>query len=127
MPSPFLLTKSALPLLQATIEADIKQLEKLRQQHPASAAALSSATDRVLANNSRLAEVAESGIRSMQKTYDILTQNLALQKQASDITGVISSVAAATEEMAASASEISQSAQNTASRANESYEKSQSE
>ncbi|MCW9012230.1 MAG: methyl-accepting chemotaxis protein [Gammaproteobacteria bacterium] len=126
MASPLLLTKSALPLLQAAIQADIKQLEKFRKRNPSAAAALTPATDFIHENNAKLASVAEAGIRSLQQTYEILTKNLALQHQASDISGVIGSVAAATEEMAASASEISQSAQNTASRANESYEKTES-
>lgn len=126
MSNPLLLTKLALPLLKAALEADFKTLSYLSKQNPGTAAALAEATQQIHANNNKLSSVAEAGVVSLEQTYEILTKNLSLLEQASSISDAIASVAAATEEMAASASEISQSAQNTAARANESYEKTES-
>ena len=126
MANPLLFTKYALPLLQAALEADYKQLKSLSGKHPATASALSAATDTIQTSNHKLVSVAEAGIQSLEQTFQILSKNLTLQHKASEIGDAIASVAAATEQMAASASEISQSAQMTASRANESYEKTES-
>ena len=126
MANPLLLTKLALPILQAALDADYKRLTGLIKQNPATAAVLNETVTTINTHNDKLSDVAQSGIYSLQQTYEILTKNMSLQKQASDISYAIASVAAATEEMAASASEIAQSAQNTVDRANESHEKTQS-
>ena len=126
MANPLLFTKYAIPLLNAALQADYDRLSSLSKQSPATATTLENFTDKVHENNSKLATVAEAGIESLQQTFQIFTKNLALQHKAGEIGDAIASVAAATEEMAASASEISQSAQVTAARANESYEKTES-
>ncbi len=126
MANPLLFTKYAIPLLNAALQADYDRLSSLSKQNPATATTLENFTDKVHENNSKLATVAEAGIESLQQTFLIFTKYLALQHNASVIGDAIASVAAATEEMAASASEISQSAQVTAARANESYEKTES-
>ncbi len=126
MSNPFLLTKYALPLLKAALEADFKTIINLSKQNPGTALALADITHLINSNNGKLSSVAEAGVTSLEQTYEILTKNLSLLEQASSISDAIASVAAATEQMAASASEISQSAQNTATRANESYERTES-
>jgi methyl-accepting chemotaxis protein len=126
MSNPLLLTKLALPLLQAALEADHKMLANLIEQNPTTASVLNDAVDTINGHNNKLSDIAVSGISSLQQTYEILTKNMALQKKASDISYAIGSVAAATEEMAASSAEIAQSAQNTVDRANESHDKTQS-
>ncbi len=126
MPNPLLLTNLALPILQAALDADYKRLTGLIKQSPATASSLNETVETINNHNDKLSNVAEAGINSLQQTYEILTKNMSLQKQASDISYAIASVAAATEEMAASASEIAQSAQNTVDRASESHDKTQS-
>jgi methyl-accepting chemotaxis protein len=126
MPSPVLFTQYAIPLIKAAIEADYKMLQQLARSHPTTAATTAELVQTIQANNHKLADVAKAGITSLQLTYEIVVKNMALQSQAIQIGDAIASVAAATEEMAASASEISQSAQATARRANESYEKTES-
>ncbi len=126
MPSPFIMTKLALPLLQAALKADMKQFSQLSQSNGSTSSALSDVTSVINEHNQVLTDVATSGVESLAITYEILTKNLQLQKEAIIISDAIASVATATEEMAASASEISQSANVTADRANESYEKTES-
>lgn len=126
MSSPLLLTKNVVPLLKAALAADLKQLGNLRQKSPATAAALSQATQYIDELYSKLADIGEDGIQSLQQTYTILTKNMALQTHASQIQHAISSIAAATDEMAATSAEISHSAQATSERANESYQKTES-
>lgn len=126
MSSPLLLTKNIVPLLKAALEADMQQLNKLRKKSPSTAAALSEATAYIEELYSKLADIGEDGIQSLQQTYTILTKNIALQSSASEIQHMINSIAAATEEMAATSAEISQSAQATSERANESYQKTES-
>ena len=126
MPSPFILTKLALPILKAALQADIKQLTKLSSEHSSSAAALRSVTDLIKQQNSSVANIAAAGVDSLAATYEIINKNLQLQQEATTISDAINSVATATEEMAASASEISQSANATAERAKESYAKTES-
>jgi len=126
MPSPLILTKFALPLLQAALQADVKQLHHLAKSSPASAAAIADITSTIEHHNQILSEVAASGVESLSETYKIVIKNLQLQKEAITISDAIASVATATEQMAASASEISQSANVTAERANESYAKTES-
>lgn len=126
MPSPFLLTQYTLPLLRAALEADYRTLASLTKTHPGTAAIVADITASLLDRNHKLGNVAKIGIDSLQQTYEILIRNIALQNEATHISDAIASVAAATEEMAASASEISQSAQATARRANESYVKTES-
>ncbi|MBI3187782.1 MAG: CZB domain-containing protein [Gammaproteobacteria bacterium] len=126
MPSPLLFTQYALPLLKAAIDADYKMLQQLTRSHPSTAASMAELTQAIVTNNHKLSEVARAGITSLQLTYEIVVKNMALQSQATHIGDAIASVAAATEQMAASASEISQSALATARRANESYEKTES-
>ena len=126
MPSPLLLTQYTLPLLRAALEADYRTLAELRKANPGTAAVIADHTTAVLERNQKLGKVAKSGIDTLQQTYEILIRNIALQNEATHISDAIASVAAATEEMAASASEISQSAQATASRANESHIKTES-
>jgi len=126
MSSPLLLTKNVVPLLKAALEADLKQLGKLQKNSPSTATALSEATDYIDQLFSKLADIGEDGIQSLQQTYVILTKNMALQSSASEIQHAINSIAAATEEMAATSTEISHSAQETSARANESYQKTES-
>ncbi len=123
MPSPFILTRHALPILQAALKADVQQLSKANSS---ASTALADITSTIEQNNKILAQVAASGVDCLSENYQILTKNLLLQQEALSINDVIASVATATEQMAASASEISQSAQVTAERANESYEKTES-
>jgi len=126
MPSPFILTKRILPILQAALCADIKQLDKLKKANPGSASAIESIISILLENNQRIAHVAAAGVDSLSETYEILTKNLHLQNEVININDAIASVATATEEMAATASEISQSSTATAQRATESYSKTES-
>jgi len=118
-----LVTKYALPILEAALSADYQKLSKLASECASTSSTLSNTTIKIMGNNKKLVSVAENGIWSLQQTYEIQTRILELQNQVAEIGGVTASVAAATEEMAASATEISQSAQNTSARAMESYEK----
>jgi methyl-accepting chemotaxis protein len=126
MPSPILLTQHAIALLKTAMEADYKTLQTLSKTHPRTSDSLNDITHAFLVHNHKLSEVAHAGIASLQLTYQILIKNMSLHSQATHIGDAIASVAAATEEMAASATEISQSAQATARRASESYEKTES-
>lgn len=126
MPSPLILTKLVLPILQAALDADVKSLKHLKDSNPASATAIADAIDSIEKHNLIISSVAASGVESLSETYEILTRNLQLQKEALHINDAIASVATATEEMAATASEISQSANSTAQRATESYSKTES-
>ena len=126
MPAPFILTRLALPILQAALKADRRQISRLSNEHSTTTAAVDEVISVIDSHNQKLSEVAAAGIDSLAETYEILTKNLQLQAEATTISDAISSVATATEEMAASASEISQSAQATASRAIESYDKTES-
>lgn len=126
MASPFLLTKLALPILQAALRADVKQLQKLKSNSPKSASAINEITADIESHNKTISKVAAAGVDSLAETYQILSKNLLLQKESITINDAIASVATATEQMAASASEISQSANATAGRANESYSKTES-
>lgn len=126
MSSPLLLTKNVVLLLKAALEADFKQLVILRKSSPATATALSEATAYIDELYSKLADIGEDGIQSLQQTYTILTKNMILQSTATEIQRDIHSIAAATEEMASTSSEISHSAQETSARANESYQKTES-
>ena len=126
MSTPLLLTKHLIPILQAAIKADQKLLSELAIQNPVTASHLSEMTDDISNNNAKLVNVAMEGVKSLEDTFVILSKNMDLRNQAKEIDHNISSVAAATEQMAASASEISQSAQNTVDRANESHEKTES-
>ncbi|MDQ1363763.1 MAG: Methyl-accepting transducer protein [Pseudomonadota bacterium] len=126
MPNPLLLTRLALPLLKAAIEADYRTLSRLSDAHSTTAETVAEITRTIQQNNHKLSDVAKTGITTLQLTYEILVKSMALQSQATNISDAIASVAAATEEMAASATEISQSAQSTARRANESHEKTES-
>ena len=123
MPSPILFTNRVIPILQAALEADYRQLANLGQQHSGTASSIDELSQQIKSYNSKLASIAEAGISSLEQTYDILTTNMSLQNQAAVISDSISSIAAATEEMAASASEVSTAAEQTASRAQESYSK----
>lgn len=126
MSSPLLLTKNVVLLLKAALEADLKQLVILRKSSPATATALSEATAYIDELYSKLADIGEDGIQSLQQTYTILTKNMILQSTATEIQRDIHSIATATEEMASTSSEISHSAQETSARANESYQKTES-
>jgi len=126
MASPFILTKLVLPILQAALNADIKQLHHLKKTNPNSASALDGIISTIKDHNQKIAGAAAAGVDSLAETYEILTKNLKLQKETNNINDAISSVATATEEMAATAAEISQSSSATAQRANESYSKTES-
>lgn len=126
MPSPFILTKRALPILQAALRADVKLLDKLSTSNSGSASAIADITESIKNNNSNISQVAEAGVDCLAETYEIISKNLQLQKESMIISDAIASVATATEQMAASASEISQSSNATADRANESYSKTES-
>ena len=126
MPSPFILTKLALPILQAALKSDLKQLSSLTSSSPKSASTIADITDTIISHNNNISNVAAAGVESLAETYHIIAKNIQLQQEAENISDAIDSVATATEEMAASASEISQGANATANRANESYEKTES-
>ncbi len=126
MPSPFILTKLVLPILQAALKADVKQLNKLKKNNPNSASSIASIISTIEEHNQQIASTAEAGVNSLSETYEILTRNLQLQKKATNVNDAVASVAAATEEMAATAAEISQSSTSTAQRAIESYSKTES-
>lgn len=126
MPSPFILTKLILPILQAALNADIKQLDQLQKTNPGSATAIADIVATINNYNQSITNVAASGVTSLTETYEIITRNLQLQKEAININDAIASVATATEEMAATASEISHSSTATATRAIESYSKTES-
>lgn len=123
MTSPFLITRFALPLLQAALKADARQLQSLKQSSHGTSRIMSEITSTIDRHNHQLFEIASVGVKSLTETYDILSKNLDLHQNSSRISNAISSVATATEEMAASAAEISQSANTTAIRAIESHEK----
>jgi len=126
MPSPIILTKHVLPILQAALNADIKHLQKLKSNNPGSASAIGDIISTISENNLKVSNAAAAGVESLSETYEILTKNLQLQKEAISINDAIASVATATEEMAATAAEISQSSTSTAQRATESYSKTES-
>jgi len=126
MPSPFILTRLVLPILQAALKSDFKQLALLTSNSPKSASAISDITNIIASHNNNISNVAAAGVESLAETYQIITKNIQLQQEAINISDAIDSVATATEEMAASASEISQSSNATANRANESHDKTES-
>lgn len=126
MPNPILLTKYAVPLLQAAASGNHELFTQLSSQHPGTASALADVIDTMNLERNKLADIVDISSQSLQQTNEFMAQNQHLQQLASNIGGAIASVAAATEEMAASASEISQSAQNTAARADESHDKTES-
>lgn len=126
MPSPFILTKHALPILEAALKADLKQFTTLSQSSGVTSNALQSITNIIDQNNETLVNIASSGVDTLAENFEILSKNHMLTKEASLISDAIASVATATEQMAASASEISQSSSATANRANESYAKTES-
>ena len=126
MVSPFILTKRVLPILQAALNADVKLLHQLKASNPGSVSTLNSIISDIEDHNKKIACAAASGVNSLSQTYEILTKNLKLQNETTNINNAISSVATATEEMAATAMEISQSSSSTALRANESYSKTES-
>ena len=126
MPSPFILTKLVLPILQAALNADIKQLDQLQKNNPGSAAAIADIVATINNYNQSIAGTAASCVSSLSETYEILTKNRQLQMEATNINDAIASVATATEEMAATAAEISNSSTATATRAIESYSKTES-
>lgn len=123
MPSPFILTKLVLPILKAALDSDVKRLKQLKNDNPGSTSAIADIISTIEDHNQKIASVAESGVDSLSETYEILSKNMLLQKEAVSINDAIASVATATEEMAATASEISQSSTSTAQRAIESYGK----
>jgi len=126
MPSPFILTKHVLPILQAALQADIKQLHLLKNNNPSSSSAVENIITAIEENNQKIALAAAAGVNSLAETYEIVTKNHFLQKEVQTINDAISNVAAATEEMAATAAEISQASTTTAQRATESYGKTES-
>lgn len=126
MPSPFILTKHVLPILQAALQADIKQLHQLKNNSPGSSSAVADIITAIEENNQKIALAAAAGVNSLAETYEIVTKNHYLQKEVVIINDAISGVAAATEEMAATAAEISQASSQTAQRATESYSKTES-
>jgi len=126
MPSPFILTKLVLPILKAALNADVKQLEKLKNANPGTSSAIDSVITRIQNNNQQITNAATAGVDSLTQTYEILTRNLQLQNEVNSVNETIASVAAATEEMASTAAEISQSSTSTAQRATESYSKTES-
>ena len=123
MPSPFILTKLVLPILKAALDSDVKRLKQLKNDNPGSTSAIADIISTIEDHNQKIASVAEAGVNSLSETYEILSRNMQLQKEAVNINDAIASVATATEEMAATASEISQSSTSTAQRAIESYGK----
>ena len=72
MPSPFILTKLALPLLQAALKADMAQLNQLTKSNPGSAAALGDITSIINEHNHKLTDVALSGVESLAETQKII-------------------------------------------------------
>jgi len=121
-----MLTKLVLPLLQAALNADVKQLYQLKKTHPGSASAIADILKTLEEHNQKISQAAAAGVDSLSETYEILTKNLQLQKEAVNINDAIASVATATEEMAATAAEISNASNSTAQRATESYDKTES-
>ena len=126
MPSPFMLSKLVLPILQAALNADVKQLYRLKKTHPNSASALADVLATLEEHNQKISQAAAAGVDSLAETCEILTKNLQLQKEAVNINDAIASVATATEEMAATAAEISNASTSTARRAIESHSKAES-
>lgn len=126
MSNPFILTSLLVPILQAALKADTQVLNSLSRKHPRSASSISELITKISAHNQHLTDIASTGIESLTETYEILNKNLLLQKEAASINDTITSVATATEELAASASEIAQSAHATSDRANDSYAKTES-
>lgn len=126
MSNPLILTSLVVPILQSALKADMQTLNTLSHKHPRSASSISEILTTITAHNQHLTDIASTGIESLTETYEILNRNLLLQKEALSINDTITSVATATEELAASASEIAQSAHNTSARANESYAKTES-
>jgi len=126
MPNPLILTKLVLPILQAALQADVKQLNQLKKNNPNSALAITGIISLIEENNQKIANAAAAGVTSLAETYEVLTKNINLQQNVLAINEVISSVTAATEQMAATATEISQASASTAQRATESFDKTES-
>lgn len=123
MPSPFILTKLVLPILKAALDSDVKRLKQLKNDNPGSTSAIADIIATIEEHNQCIANSAAAGVDSLSETYEILSKNMQLQKEAVNINDAIASIATATEEMAATAAEISHSSTSTAQRATESYSK----
>ena len=88
-----LVTKYALPILNAALDADYQELANLASECAATSSTLANTTNKIIDNNKKLATVAENGIWSLQQTYEIQTKILELQNQVAEIGGVTASVA----------------------------------
>lgn len=119
-----LLTRRALPILQAAAASDHQALAELTRRHTGTANALTPVIERFTAHNGRLVEIARQGIAGLEQAVEILVKNGAFAKEIRLIMDHVTTVATAVEEMAATASEISRNAQDTAKRAAESRAKS---
>jgi len=117
---PVLLSRQLLPILEAAASADRQTFSELSARHPRTANSLTPVTERLAANQRRLAELARAGLEGLTQTVAILAKNGEFVREIRSIMDNVTSVATAVEEMAAAATEISRAAQATAERADQS-------
>jgi methyl-accepting chemotaxis protein len=118
--TPILLTRQAVPILEAAVSADRRHLTELTARHARTANSLTPVIDQLVANQDRLLAVARAGLDGLAQTIAVLGKNGEFVREIRSIMDNVTSVATAVEEMAAAATEISRAAQATAARADQS-------
>ena len=116
----FIRTKTVLPLLQSALASNHRQLTKLASAHRGTANSLTPITEVLLENNRKLAEVGRAGVETLDQAVNVLITNGRFSQGITHTMDAVTSIAAAVEEMAATATEISRNAQTAALRSQES-------
>jgi methyl-accepting chemotaxis protein len=116
-------TSRVLPLLDAALAGDRETFVQLSATDSGTANTLTPAWERIAEGNDMLAHVAKHAVTTMEHGTAILVTNGAFLRESRIILDNVTSVAAAVEEMAATANEISKNAQLAAQRAADSSAK----
>ena len=116
----FILTKTALSLMQSAMTSDTRTMARLTEQHRGTANTLTPVTNVLLENNRKLVEIGRSGIESLNQAVAVLINNGQFTKKIFQAMNEVTGVATAVEEMAATATEISRNAQQAAEHAEKS-------
>ena len=116
----FIRTKTVLPLLQSALASNHRQLTQLASAHRGTANSLTPITEVLLENNRKLAEVGRAGVETLDQAVNVLITNGRFSQGITHTMDAVTSIAAAVEEMAATATEISRNAQTAALRSQES-------
>jgi methyl-accepting chemotaxis protein len=122
----FLLTSRVLPLLEAALAADHRNLTELTGKHPGAANVLTPTLQKIAEMQSKMRAIAHEGVGALDEAVKILGKNGAFTREIQSIIDTVTGVAAAVEEMAATANEISRTAQVAAGRASESNQAAES-